>query len=139
MNILEKLVGKKYPQFETAIYADGNTTIVTVSRTLSPTHVDLDNPGYIENKLKKHIPILTTIGVTKDNETNEQSINVTVEVGGAFNGITHLNNLVRIAAAISEIAEDRLTEPECIKNIGLDCKPFIHCTNEPKEETKANA
>ena len=139
MNILEKLMGKKYPQFETAIYADGNTTIVTVSRTLSPTHVDLDNPGYIENKLKKHIPILTTIGVTKDNETNEQSINVTVEVGGAFNGITHLNNLVRIAAAISEIAEDRLTEPECIKNIGLDCKPFICTDDEPEEETKADA
>ena len=139
MNILEKSMGKKYPQFETAIYADGNTTIVTVSRTLSPTHVDLDNPGYIENKLKKHIPILTTIGVTKDNETNEQSINVTVEVGGAFNGITHLNNLVRIAAAISEIAEDRLTEPECIKNIGLDCKPFICTDDEPEEETKADA
>ena len=139
MNILEKLMGKKYPQFETAIYADGNTTIVTVSRTLSPTHVDLDNPGYIENKLKKHIPILTTIGVTKDNETNEQSINVTVEVGGAFNGITHLNNLVRIAAAISEIAEDRLTEPEYIKNIGLNCKPFICTDDEPEEETKADA
>lgn len=138
MNILEKLMGEDYPKFETAIYADGNTTIVTVSRTLSPTHVDLDNPGYIENKLKKHIPILTTIGVTKNNETNEQSINVTVEVGGVFNGITHLNHLVGIATAISGIAEDRLTEPECIKNIGLDCKPFIHCTNEP-EEAQANA
>ena len=138
MNILEKLMGEDYPKFETAIYADGNTTIVTVSRTLSPTHVDLDNPGYIENKLKKHIPILTTIGVTKNDETNEQSINVTVEVGGAFNGITHLNHLVGIATAISGIVEDRLTEPECIKNIGLDCKPFIHCTNEP-EEAQANA
>lgn len=138
MNILEKLMGKNYPKFETAIYADGNTTIVTVSRTLSPTHVDLDNPGYIENKLKKRIPILTSIGVTKDNETDEQSINVTVEVGGAFNGITHLNRLVHIAAGISEIAEDRLSEPECIKNIGLDCKPFIHCTNEP-EEAQADA
>ena len=138
MNILEKLMGKDYPKFETAIYADGNTTIVTVSRTLSPTHIDLDNPGYIENKLKKRIPILTSIGVTKDNETNEQSINVTVEVGGAFNGITHLNRLVHIAAGISEIAEDRLSEPEYIKNIGLDCKPFIHCTNEP-EEAQADA
>lgn len=138
MNILEKLMGKNYPKFETVIYADGNTTIVTVSRTLSPTHVDLDNPGYIENKLKKRIPILTSIGVTKDNETDEQSINVTVEVGGAFNGITHLNRLVHIAAGISEIAEDRLSEPECIKNIGLDCKPFIHCTNEP-EEAQADA
>ena len=131
-------MGKKYPQFETAIYADGNTTIVTVSRTLSPTHVDLDNPGYIENKLKKRIPILTSIGVTKDNETDEQSINVTVEVGGAFNSITNLNRLVHIAAGISEIAEDRLSEPECTKKIGLDCKPFIHCTNEP-EEAQADA
>ena len=139
MNILEKLMGKDYPKFETSIYADGNKAIVTVSRTLSPNHVDLDYPGYIENKLKKHIPILTTIGVTKNNETNEQSINVTVEVSGAFNGITHLNHLVGIAAAISEIAEDRLTEPKYIKNIGLDCKPFIHCTNEQEEEKHKDA
>lgn len=138
MNILKALMGKDYPKFETAIYADGNTTIVTVSRTLSPNHVDLDSPGYIENKLKKHIPILKEIGTTKNQETGEQSINVTVEVGGAFNGITHLNHLVGIATAISEIAEDRLTEPECIKNIGLDCKPFI-CTDDEPEEAQADA
>ena len=138
MNILKALMGKDYPKFETAIYADGNKTIVTVSRTLSPTHVDLDSPGYIENKLKKHIPILTTIGVTKNNKTNEQSINVTVEVGGTFNGITHLNHLVGIATAISEIAEVRLTEPECIKNIGMDCKPFT-CTDDKPEKAQADA
>lgn len=136
MNILEKLMGNDYPKFETAIYADGNTTIVTVSRTLSPTHVDLDSPGYIENKFKKLVPILKEIGVTKNQETDEQSINVTVEVAGKFNGITHLNHLVHIATGISEIAEDRLSEPETIKNIGLDCKPFID--NEP-EETQADA
>ena len=132
-------MGEKYPKFESSIYADGGKTIVTVSRTLSPNHVDLDSPGYIENKMKKHIPILTSIGVTKNEETDEQSINVTVEVGGAFNGITHLVNLVHIAAAISEIAEDRLTEPEYIKNIGLDCKPFIHLCNEPEEESHEDA
>lgn len=137
MNILKALMGKDYPKFETAIYADGNKTIVTVSRTLSPNHVDLDSPGYIENKLKKHIPILKEIGTTKNQETNEQSINVTVEVGGAFNGITHLNHLVGITTAISEIAEDRLTEPECIKNIGLDCKPFV--ANESEEAQQADA
>lgn len=137
MNILE-LVGEKYPKFESSIYADGSKTIVTVSRTLSPDHVDLDSPGYIENKLKKRIPILTSIGVTKNEKTDEQSINVTVEVGGAFNGITHLTKLVHIAVAISEIAEDRLTEPEYIKNIGLDCKPFIHLCNE-SEEAQADA
>ena len=132
-------MGEKYPKFESSIYADGGKTIVTVSRTLSPNHVDLDSPGYIENKMKKHIPILTSIGITKNEETDEQSINVTVEVGGAFNGITHLVNLVHIAAAISEIAEDRLTEPEYIKNIGLDCKPFIHLCNEPEEESHEDA
>lgn len=139
MNILEKLMGEGYPKFESSIYADGSKTIVTVSRTLSPNHVNLDSPGYIENKLKKRIPILTSIGVTKNKETDEQSINVTVEVGGAFNGITHLTHLVHIAAAISEIAEDRLSEPECIKNIGLDCKPFIHLCNESEEENNENA
>ena len=137
MNIIEALMGEKYPQFESAIYADGNKVIVTVSRTLSPDHVDLDSPSYVENKFKKQIPILTSIGVTKNKETDEQTINVTVEVGGAFNGITHLTHLVHIAAAISEIAEDKLGEPEVIKNIGLDCKPFID-TDEP-EETQADA
>ena len=137
MNILEKLMGNNYPKFETAIYADSITTTVTVSCTLSPTHVDLDSPGYIENKFKKLVPILKEIGVTKNQETDEQTINVTVEVDGKFNGITHLNHLVHIAVGISEIAEDRLSEPEVIKNIGLDCKPFI-CTDE-SEETQADA
>lgn len=138
MNILEKLMGKDYPKFDTAIYADCNTTIVTVFRTLSPTHVDLDSPSYVETKFKKRIPILKEIGVTKNQETDEQSINVTVEVSGAFNDITHLNHLVHIAAGISEIAEDRLSEPACIKAIGMDCKPFI-CTDDEPEEAQANA
>ena len=139
MNIIEALMGKKYPQFESAIYADGSKTVVTVSRTLSPDHVDLDSPGYIENKFKKLVPILTSIGVTENKETGEQSISVTVEVAGKFNGISHLNHLVHIATAISEIAEDRLSEPETIKNIGLDCKPFIHLCNEPEEENHEDA
>ena len=138
MNILEKLLGNNYPKFETAIYADGNTTIVTVSRTLSPTHVDLDSPSYVETKFKKRIPILKEIGITKNQETDEQSINVTVEVGGTFNDITHLNHLVHIATGISKIAEERLSEPEIIKNIGLDCKTFI-CTDNESEETQADA
>ena len=138
MNILEKLMGNDYPKFESAIFADGRTTVVTVSRILSPTHVDLDSPSYVENKFKKHIPILKEIGVTKNQETDEQSINVTVEVAGKFNGITHLNHLVHITAAISNIAEDKLSEPETIKNIGLDCKPFIHADDE-SEEAQADA
>lgn len=138
MNILEKLLGNDYPKFESAVYADGYKTTVTVSRTLSPNHVDLDSTGYVENKFKKRIPILKEILVTKNQETDEQSINVTVEVDGKFNGITHLTHLVHIAAGISEIAEDKLSEPEAIKNIGLDCKPFIR-TNEPEEAQQADA
>ena len=134
MDFLEALVGGKYPKFESTVYADGCKTIVTVSRALSPDHVDLDSPCYIENKFKKLVPILKEIGVTKNQETDEQAINVTVEVDGKFNGITHLNHLVHIAAGISEIAKDRLSEPETIKNIGLDCKPFIVNEQEEKHE-----
>ena len=137
MDILEKLMGNDYPKFETAIYADSITTTVTVSCTLSPTHVDLDSPGYIENKFKKLVPILKEIGITKNQETDEQTINVTVEVDGKFNSINDLNHLAFIAKGISEIAKDKLSEPEVIKNIGLDCKPFI-CTDET-EETQADA
>lgn len=139
MNILEKLMGEDYPKFESAIYADGSKTIVTVSRTLSPDHVDLDSPGYIENKFKKLVPILKSISVTRNKETDEQTINITVEVNGAFNSITHLTHLVHIAAAISGVAEDRLSEPETIKNIGLDCKPFIHSNDESEEENNEDA
>ena len=131
-------MGNDYPKFETAIFADGATTIVRVSCILSPNHVDLDSPSYVETKFKKHIPILEEIGVTKNQETGEQSINVTVEVAGKFNGITHLNHLVDIATAISSIAEEKLSEPEAIKNIGMDCKPFIHVDDE-SEEAQADA
>ena len=138
MNILEKLLGNHYPKFETAIYADGNTTIVTVSRTLSPTHVNLDAPSYVETKFKKHIPILKSIDVELDAVTEEQTIKVTVEVDGKFNSIDDLRHLAFIARGISEVAEDRLSEPNVIKAIGLDCKPFI-CTDNESEETQADA
>lgn len=136
MNILEKLMGNSYPKFETSVCADSDKTTVTVHRTLSPDHVDLDSPTYVETKFKKDIPILKTIWVSKDDETDEQTIHVTVEVNGKFNSLKFIKDLVNIAAGINEIAEDKLSEPEVIKNIGLDCKPFI--ANEP-EETKADA
>lgn len=134
MDFLEMLKGNKYPKFESAVYADGGKVVVTVSRTLSPTNVDLDSPGYVENKFKKLVPILTSIGVTKNDETSEQTINVTVEVNGRFNSVANLNHLAQIAGAISEIAEDKLSEPEIIKNIGLDCKPFVANEQEEKHE-----
>jgi hypothetical protein len=138
MNILEKLLGEAYPKLGSAVYADSNRTIVTVSRTLSPDHVDLDSPTYVETKFKKHIPILTSIDVELDAVTEEQTIKVTVEVDGKFNSIDDLRHLAFIARGISKIAEDRLSEPNAIKAIGLDCKQFI-CTNDESEEAQANA
>ena len=131
-------MGEAYPKFETAIYADGNTTIVTASRTLSPDHVDLDTPSYVETKFKKHIPILKSIDVELDAVTEKQTIKVTVEVDGKFNSIDDLRHLAFIARGIGQVAEDRLSEPNVIKAIGLDCKPFI-CTDNESEETQANA
>lgn len=139
MNILEKLLGNNYPKLGSAVCADGNRTIVTVSRTLSPDHVNLDTPSYVETKFKKHIPILKSIDVELDAVTEEQTIKVTVEVDGKFNSIDDLRHLAFIAKGISEIAEDKLSEPGAIKNIGLDCKPFIHCTDESEEEKHEDA
>lgn len=138
MNILEKLLGEACPKLGSAVCADGNRTIVTVSRTLSPDHVDLDSPTYVETKFKKHIPILTSIDVELDAVTEEQTIKVTVEVDGKFNSIDDLIHLAFIARRISKVAEDRLSEPNVIKAIGLDCKSFI-CTDNESEETQADA
>lgn len=138
MNILEKFLGNTYPKLKSAVCADGNRTIVTVSRTLSPDHVDLDSPSYVETKLKKHIPILTSIDVELDAVTKEQTIKVTVEVDGKFNSIDDLRHLAFIARGISKIAEDRLSEPNAIKAIGQDRKSFI-CTDNESEETQADA
>lgn len=138
MNILEKLLGEAYPKLRSAVCADGNRTIVTVSRTLSPNHVDLDSPSYVETKFKKHIPILTSIDVELDAVTEERTIKVTVEVDGKFNSIDDLRHLVSIAGRIGQIAEDRLSEPSAVKAIGLDCKQFI-CTDDESEEAQADA
>ena len=125
MNILEKLLGNNYPKLGSEIFADGNKTVVTVSRTLSPSHVDLDAPSYVETKFKKHIPILKSIDVELDTVTEEQIIKVTVEATGKFNSLEFIKKLAHIAKGISRIAINKLSEPEIVKNIGLDCKPFI--------------
>lgn len=138
MNILGKLLGNNYPKLGSAVYADGNRTTVTASRTLSPDYVVLDAPGYVETKFKKHIQILKSIDVELDAVTEEQTIKVTVEVDGKFNSIDDLRHLAFIAREISEVAEDRLSEPNIIKAIGLDCKQFI-CTDDEPEEAQADA
>ena len=138
MNILEALIGGKYPKLGSEVFADGNKTVVTASLTLSPDHVDLDAPSYVETKLKKHIPILKSIDVELDAITEEQTIKVTVEVDGKFNSIDDLRHLAFIARGISEVAEGKLSEPNTVKAIGLDCKQFI-CTDNESEETQADA
>lgn len=138
MNILEKLMGNNYPKLESAIYADGSKTVVTVSRTLPQNWVDLDSPGYLENKFNKKLePISVSIGVKTNEETEEQTINVTLEACGKFNSISHLNRLTTIAEAIGKIAECRLSEPEVINNISMDCKKFVR--NESEEEKHEDA
>ena len=125
MNILEALIGGEYPKFETTVCADSDKTAVIVHCTLSPVYVDLDSPKYVETKFKKQIPILKAIWISKHNETDEQTINVEVEVKGEFNSLKFIKDLVNIAKGISRIAINKLSEPEIVKNIGLDCKPFI--------------
>lgn len=149
MNILEKLMGSKYPKFKSLVYADDSFTEVTVRRTLSPDHVDLDSATYVENKFKKVIPILKSIEVYRDRESGEQTIVVTVladaskleqeERHGKFNNFETIKNLLGIASVIAELAEKKLSEPNILKNIGLDCKPFICTDDESKEEAKADA
>lgn len=138
MNILEKLLGNNYQKLGSEIFADGNKTVVTMSLTLSPDHVDLDAPSYVETKFKKHIPILKSIDVELDAVTEEKTIKVTVEVDGKFNSIDDLEHLAFIARKISEVAEDKLSEPNIVNAIGLDCESFI-CTDDESEETQADA
>lgn len=131
MNILEALIGGEYPKFETTVCADSDKTAVTVHCTLPPVYVDLDSPKYVETKFKKQIPILKAIWVTVNDKTDEQTINVTVEATGKFNILEFIKDLARIAKGISKIAINKLSEPEIIKNIGMDCKSFID--NESEE------
>ena len=147
MNIIEALMGEEYPKFKSLVYADDSFTEVEVHCTLSPDHVDLDSPSYVENKFKKLVPVLKSIGTCRDCESGEQTIIVTVladaskleplEKHGKFNTVENIRHLTQIASAIAKIAEDKLSEPAAIKNIGLDCKPYI-ATNE-SEETQADA
>lgn len=132
MDFQKVLMGNgKYPKFDSEVTATINRVAVAVFVTLDPDHVCLDSPGYIETKLKKQIPILKSIGTKIDNRNGEQTICVIVEVNGKFRRITDLMHLTAIAHAICEIAEDRLSEPEVVKNIGADCKPYV---DEPEEK-----
>lgn len=134
-SILVSKIGSNYPKVESSIYADGETTKVTISVTLSPNHVDLDNPSYLETKWKKQIPALDKIGVTYNAQTEEQSIHVVMCINGKHNSKSDIDSLTVMASAIATIAEDRLSEPSVISNIGADCKPWF----DDEEESCNNA
>lgn len=85
-----------------------------------------------------NILTIVTVSRTPSPDHEEQTIKVTVEVDGKFNSIDDLRHLAFIAERIGQIAEDRLSEPSAVKNIGLDCKPFI-CTDDEPEEAQADA
>ena len=125
MNCILAKMGKKYPVLESAVYADGCTTKVTVSLTLDPNHVDLDSPQYIETKWKKLVPTLESIGVTHNVETDESTINVTMSINGKHNSMEDLETMEKMAKCIVYLAKDRLSEPAIIKAIGKDCKPWF--------------
>lgn len=125
MNCILVKMGKKYPVLESAVYADGCTTKVTVSLILDPNHVDLDSPQYIETKWKKLVPALESIGVTHNAETDESAINVTMAINGKHNSMEDLETMEKMAKCMAYLAKDRLSEPTIIKAIGKDCKPWF--------------
>ena len=128
MDFKKVLMGDgKYPKIDSEVTANEQEVTVSVSMTLGPNHVALDNPGYIETKFKKKIPILRAISTQIDDESGEQTIYVTVKVGGMYRKMNDLIHIAAIAHAICEIAEDRLSEPEVINNIAADCKPYAYC------------
>lgn len=139
MDFQKVLMGNgKYPKFDSEVTANEQEVTVSVSVTLEPDHVDLDNPGYIETKFKKQIPILRHISTFKDAESGEQTIYVTMKVHGMYRKVHDLMHIAAIGYTICKIAKDRLSEPETIKNIGADCKPYDHLkpyNYESKEET----
>lgn len=135
MNSLKMLLGNKYPQYKTNVIADDEEVAVIVTMELSPNHVNLEKPEYLTKKFKKVIPALS--GITVSEAIHEDQFNigpkimVAMSIKPHFNSIEDIKTLASMANAIANIAEDRLSEPEVIKNIGMDCKPWF---NDGKDE-----
>lgn len=125
MSILAKMLGKEeYPKFETAVLANGEQTKVVVSMTLSPDHVELDSPGYLENKIKKSVRAFESLG-TVIKKNSERAINVTMSIKGRFNSVNDIATLAMMGKTICQIAEDRLSEVRVLNNINDDCEPWF--------------
>ena len=125
-HILAKVVESKcYPECNSTVYADMDVTKVTVSLTINPLWVDLDGPNYIEKKYKKHVPALKCIGVSHNMDTKEQVITVVMEIKGKFNSIKDVTTLENMGKHIAHLTKERLSEEAILKNIGMDCKPWI--------------
>lgn len=130
MDCIKALLGNQYPKYTTKVIADDGEVSVVVTMELSPAHVDLDNPGYIEKKFKKVVPALKSIYVEEHvgaGFTNVvgPKITVVMSIKPQFNTLKDIVALSEMARGIVEIAEDRLSESEVLKNIGDDCKPWF--------------
>lgn len=139
MDCIKALLGNQYPQYKTKVIADHDDVEVIVTMELSPTHVALDNPGYLEKKFKKVVPALKSISVTEAKNVGSSNIigpaiTVVMSIKPHFNTLEDIITLSKMAHAIVDIAEDRLSEPEVLQNIGNDCK---HWFDDGKDEATA--
>lgn len=120
-NILAKVFDVK-----SSVVADGNVTSVTVELTMPPLWVDLNGEGYIEKKYKKLVPALKCIGVSHNMDTHQQVITIIMEINGKFNSVDDINTLENMGKHIAYLTKERLSEEAVLKNIGMDCKPWIN-------------
>ncbi len=134
-NMLAKIVGQ---QTENVVFANGVVTKVTVETHYDDRHRPMDSTavGYLEKKYKKVVPALESIRMHV-NEDDEQSLIVTMSINGKHNTVEDIRTLKKMACTIISIAEDRLTEPDILKNIGDDCKPWID--DEPAQDSQKSA
>ena len=118
---------------DVAIFARSEAVIVCVKRTLLPCHVKLDYLTYIEREWRKTIPALWKITVEKA-KTGVQVIAIYMKIKGEFNRLSDILSLAKMGGTLAELAEDRLSELEVVRNIASDCKPWFN----EDEKDKAN-
>ena len=126
MSILAKMLkGDEYPKFDDAVLANGAPTKVVKSMILSPNHVDLDSPSYLENKIKKEVRAFETLGVSTQPDTGEPVITVVMAIPGKHNKVDDIMALSKMGHAIANVAEDRLSEVHVLRSIDDDCNPWF--------------
>lgn len=120
---------KEQTKDTTQVFVDGYTeTTVRLNREYGPHHAKFDCPTYLENKLNKAFPkdvdILLGLCVDPAN-SSKQELMVSITINHKFTSFKDVQTLMAMCYGIMEIAEERLTEPERIKAMSDDCKPWI--------------